>query len=30
MWGKDNIKKGDKYKEEDKKALIKEWIFYNL
>ena len=29
-WGKDNIKKGDKYKEEDKKALIKEWMFYNL
>lgn len=30
MWGKDNIEKKDKYKEEDKQALIKEWIFYNI
>lgn len=30
MWAKDNIKKNAKYKEEDKQALIKEWIFYHI
>jgi len=31
LWWKENIKeKRDKYKEEDKQALIKEWIFYNI
>ena len=30
MWGSDNIRKRDTYKEEDKQALIKEWIFYNI
>tara|TARA_Y100000817_G_C16860720_1_gene545702 strand:- start:3344 stop:4123 length:780 start_codon:yes stop_codon:yes gene_type:complete len=30
LWAKDNMKKKDKYKEEDKQALIKEWIFYNV
>ena len=30
MWAKENIKKNAKYKEEDKQALIKEWIFYHI
>jgi len=30
MWASENIKKNDKYKEEDKQALIKEWIFYHI
>ena len=30
LFAKDNIKKKDKYKEEDKQALIKEFIFYNF
>jgi len=30
MWAKENIVKRDKYKEEDKQVLIKEWIFYNI
>ncbi len=30
MWAKDNIQKNAKYKEEDKQALIKEWIFYHI
>ena len=30
LWAKDNIEKNDKYKEEDKKLLIKQWIFYNI
>ena len=30
MWAKENIIKRDKYKEEDKQALIKEWIFYHI
>ena len=30
MWARDNWKKNNKYKEEDKQALIKEWIFYNV
>jgi len=29
LWAKDNLSKGAKYKEEDKQALIKEWIFYH-
>ena len=30
LWVKDNLAKKDKYKEEDKQALIKEWIFYHI
>jgi hypothetical protein len=30
LWWKPNIQKGDTYKEEDKQAMIKEWIFYNI
>lgn len=30
MWASDNIKKSDKYSEEDKQKLIEEWIFYNI
>ena len=30
MWAGDNLKKHDKYKEEDKQKLIQEWIFYNI
>ena len=30
MWAMENIIKRDKYKEEDKQALIKEWIFYHI
>lgn len=30
LWIKDNLIKRDKYKEEDKQALIKEWIFYHI
>ena len=30
MWGSENIKKNDKYKEEDKQQLIKDWIFFHI
>ncbi len=30
MWAKDNMQKNAKYKEEDKQALIKEWIFFHI
>jgi hypothetical protein len=30
MWASDNIKKSDKYKEEVKQKLIKDWVFYNI
>jgi hypothetical protein len=30
LWAKDNIRKKDKYKEEDKQTLIKEWIFFHI
>ena len=30
LWAKDNHAKKDKYKEEDKQALIKEWIFFHI
>ena len=30
LWGRENLKKSNKYKEEDKQALIKEWIFYHI
>lgn len=30
MWGSENIKKNDKYKEEDKHQLIKDWIFFHI
>ena len=30
LWAKDNRQKSNKYKEEDKQVLIKEWIFYNI
>lgn len=30
MWAKDNLEKSDKYNEEDKQALIKEWIFFHI
>ena len=30
LWAKDNIRKKDKYKEEDKQQLIKDWIFFHI
>ena len=30
LWAKDNMKKSDKYKEEDKQQLIKDWIFFHI
>jgi hypothetical protein len=29
LWAKDNLEKSDKYKEEDKQQLIKDWIFFH-